>query len=127
MLNQRNTLLIGSLLSFLSVAFGAFGAHALKSILIENNKVDTYELAVKYLFFHAIAMILLSILMDRIKMKAVQLSATFIFCGTVGFSGSLFVMAIFNTTSVVFITPIGGALLLAGWSFLGYAAFVSKT
>jgi len=122
MLNQRNTLLIGILLGFISVALGAFGAHALKSILIENNKVDTYELAVRYLFIHALAMILLSILMDRIKVKAVQLSSTFIFCGTVAFSGSLFAMAIFNTTSVVFVTPIGGALLLAGWGLLGHAA-----
>ena len=122
MLNQRNTLLIGILLGFISVALGAFGAHALKSILIENNKMDTYELAVRYLFIHALAMILLSILMDRIKVKAVQLSSTFIFCGTVAFSGSLFAMAIFNTTSVVFVTPIGGALLLAGWGLLGHAA-----
>jgi len=122
MFNQRNTLLIGILLGFISVALGAFGAHALKSILIENNKVDTYELAVRYLFIHALAMILLSILMDRIKVKAVQLSSTFIFCGTVAFSGSLFAMAIFNTTSVVFVTPIGGALLLAGWGLLGHAA-----
>jgi len=122
MLNQRNTLLIGILLGFISVALGAFGAHALKSILIENNKVDTYELAVRYLFIHALAMILLSILMDRIKVKAVQLSSTFIFCGIVAFSGSLFAMAIFNTTSVVFVTPIGGALLLAGWGLLGHAA-----
>ncbi len=123
MLTQRQIILIGSFLGGSAVALGAFGAHAFKGLLIQNNKVDTYELAVRYHFFHALALLLIALLMDKVEPKMASRSAICILIGTILFSGSLYIMALLNTTSVALITPIGGLFLLIGWGLLFYAAW----
>jgi uncharacterized membrane protein YgdD (TMEM256/DUF423 family) len=126
MITQRQIILIGSLLGGLAVALGAFGAHAFKDLLIQNNRVDTYELAVRYHFFHALALLLIALLLDKVDSKTGIRSAMLILIGTILFSGSLYIMALFNTTKVALITPIGGVFLLIGWGMLFYAAWVGR-
>lgn len=126
MLNQRLILSIGCLLGGLSVAVGAFGAHALKDILIKHNRVDTFELAVRYQFFHAMLLIILSLLMDKFKSNGIKTSAAFIMAGVLLFSGSLYIMALFNTTQVALITPVGGVSLLIGWGLLTYSVWTQR-
>ena len=123
MLSQRQTLLIGILLGGLAVAIGAFGAHALKNLLVQNNRIDTYELAVRYHFFHALTVILISQLMDKFQHKTLKTSATCFVIGTLLFSGSLYVMAISNTTKLALITPIGGGFFLIGWGLFFYSVW----
>ncbi len=121
MLSQRQTLIFGSLLGGLAVALGAFGSHAFKSLLLENNRVDTYELATKYHLFHALTMLAIGILMNQVKQNSIKVSATLVLAGTVLFSGSLYLMALLNTTKVALITPLGGLFLLTGWALLVYS------
>jgi uncharacterized membrane protein YgdD (TMEM256/DUF423 family) len=123
MATQRQIILIGSLLGGLAVALGAFGAHAFKDLLVQNNRVDTFELAVRYHFFHALAILLIALLMDKVDPKIASKSAICLLIGTLLFSGSLYTMALLNTTSVALITPIGGLFLLIGWGLLFYAAW----
>ena len=52
---QKILLILASSLGALGVIIGAFGSHALKSILEANNRVSTFETGVKYHFFHVIA------------------------------------------------------------------------
>jgi uncharacterized membrane protein YgdD (TMEM256/DUF423 family) len=120
---QRKIILIGSLLGGLAVALGAFGAHAFKDLLVQNNRVDTYELAVRYHFFHALALLLIALLIDKVDPKMVSRSAICMLIGTLLFSGSLYIMALANTTSVALITPVGGLFLLVGWGLLFYSAW----
>jgi len=42
------------------------------------------------------------------------------------FSGSLYVMALLNTTLVAMVTPIGGVFLIAGWTMFFYSIVKSK-
>ena len=42
---------------FLAVALGAFGAHGLRKILEANQRMQTYETAVSYHFYHALALL----------------------------------------------------------------------
>lgn len=126
MFTQRKIILIGSLSGGLAVALGAFGAHAFKDLLVQNNRVDTYELAVRYHFFHALALLLIALLMDKVEPKMASRSAISILIGTLLFSGSLYVMALVNTTSVALITPVGGLFLLVGWGLLFYSAWSGK-
>lgn len=121
MLSQRQTLILGSLLGGIAVALGAFGSHSFKSLLLENNRVATYELATRYHFFHALTMLVIGLLMNQVKGSSINASATFVFIGTLLFSGSLYVMALLNTNKVALITPIGGIFLLTGWGFLLYS------
>ncbi len=50
-MNSKTLLLTGAILGFLSVALGAFGAHALKATLTANGRIDTFETAVRYSSF----------------------------------------------------------------------------
>ena len=122
MKTQRQIILVASFIGGLAVASGAFGAHALKTLLTQNNRVDTYELAVRYHFYHALTLLAVGILMDKFPQRFLSLSAWMFLLGIILFSGSLYIMAIFNTTQVVLITPIGGVFLLTGWSLLFYGA-----
>ncbi|MDZ7650588.1 MAG: DUF423 domain-containing protein [Cytophagales bacterium] len=46
-------------LALLAVSLGAFGAHALKAMLTAYGRLDTYELAVRYHFYHTLALLVL--------------------------------------------------------------------
>ncbi|MBL7870720.1 MAG: DUF423 domain-containing protein [Cyclobacteriaceae bacterium] len=123
MINSRQTLLLASFTGFMAVALGAFGAHALKQVLVENNRTDTYELAVRYHFYHTLALLVIGTLMDRFVCKWLSASAICMIIGTLLFSGSLYLLALTNNTLFAIITPIGGVILLMGWGFLFISAF----
>jgi uncharacterized membrane protein YgdD (TMEM256/DUF423 family) len=123
MFSKKQIILIGSTLGGLAVALGAFGSHAFKTLLLQNNRTDTYELATRYHFFHALALLLIALLMDQVSEKIARASATCIFIGVLLFSGSLYIMALLNTNSVALITPFGGIFLLVGWGLLFYSAW----
>ena len=118
MLFQRQTLLVASALGVLAVALGAFGAHALKNLLSATGRLDTYELAVRYHFYHTFALLAVSILMDKYSLPRLKLSALLFFIGIILFSGSLYALCLFNISKIAIITPFGGAFLIAGWATL---------
>src|SRR3989304_510236 len=47
---------LGSLSAFLAVAFGAFGAHALKARL-SQEMLSVFEVGARYHFYHALALL----------------------------------------------------------------------
>ncbi len=120
-MNQRLTLSIGALLGTLGVALGAFGAHALKNLLVSNGRLETYELAVRYHFFHALALLFIGLLMSQNSSSIMEWSSLSIFVGVTLFSGSLYLYSLTNTTAFAMVTPIGGLFLLIGWGLLTYA------
>lgn len=104
---------IAAVFGFLAVALGAFGAHGLKSTLATLGTVDSFEVAVRYQFFHALAMLVLA----RLR----PFSAGPWWCFAIGilvFSGSLFVLALTGLKWLGAVTPIGGGAFLAGWFWL---------
>jgi len=127
MINARQTLMIASFSGMIAVMLGAFGSHALKSMLSQNGRLETYELAVRYQFYHTLALLAIGLLMERISGKSLRVSAVAMIAGIILFSGSLYVLAIFNTTVVVFITPVGGVFLICGWAALFYSVLSSKS
>jgi len=127
MINARQTLIIASFSGMVAVMLGAFGSHALKSMLTQNGRVETFELAVRYQFYHTLALLAIGLLMERISGKSLRVSAVAMLVGMILFSGSLYVLAIFNTTEVVFITPIGGVFLISGWALLFYSVLTNKS
>ena len=118
MLTQKQTLIAGALLGALGVALGAFGAHAFKSTLITNNSLETYELAVRYQFYHAFALLIIGLLMDKNDSKALRFSSACMLAGVILFSGSLYALAFKTGKMVAFVTPIGGVFFMAGWVLL---------
>jgi uncharacterized membrane protein YgdD (TMEM256/DUF423 family) len=108
----------GAILGALGVAFGAFGAHALKAMLTASGRLETYETAIKYLFYHAIALILVGILTKEFSSKWLVYSGNSFLIGILIFSGSLLLLCFSGIKIMGAIAPIGGTLMILGWVFL---------
>jgi uncharacterized membrane protein YgdD (TMEM256/DUF423 family) len=120
-MKQRQTLLCAALLGFLGVALGAFGAHAFKPMLVATNRIDTFELAVRYTFYHALALLAVGLLQNFISTSTLKLSALFFMLGVLLFSGSLYLLCFTRITTFAMVTPIGGLCLLCGWILLAWS------
>lgn len=111
----RTFLLLGSLFAFLSVALGAFGAHALKTRL-EPASMDVFQTGVQYQSFHALALLAAAALWYfRPERKRLKWTCILFSLGIVIFSGSLYILAMTGVKWLGAITPIGGVCFLSGW------------
>ncbi|MBS1544094.1 MAG: DUF423 domain-containing protein [Bacteroidetes bacterium] len=120
-MNRKNTILTGAILGFLAVAVGAFGAHALKGILEANGRTETFELATRYQFYHALALLAVALLSD--KYPRVLYSGWLFLAGIILFSGSLYILSLTGIMYWGAVTPLGGISFLAGWMTLGWAVW----
>ncbi len=109
-----------AILGALSVALGAFGAHALKKI-VEADAVATFETGVRYQFYHTFALLAIGILYRRMPGKLMEWAGILFISGIVLFSGSLYLLTYLNATETVglkgvgAVTPLGGLCFIAGW------------
>ncbi len=117
---NRTWLKSGSILAFLGVALGAFGAHALKDKLGENRPI--WDTAVHYQLVHAIALLFVAVAATSLPLKVIKLAGTLFTVGVVLFSGSLYVLALTDIKPLGAITPFGGVCFLVGWGALIYSA-----
>src|SRR5262245_36599617 len=119
---DRTFLLVGAVLGFLGVAFGAFGAHALRSRL-STDMLGVFETGVRYQMYHAFAIVIVAAAIGRIGDARMLLVAGWCFVGGVLlFSGSLYALALTGTSALGAITPFGGLLFLTGWLILAIFA-----
>lgn len=102
----------------LAVAIGAFGAHALRPLLEENGRTETFELAVRYQFYHAFAILFTGFLMNNFTSRHMMRAAVCFALGIVIFSGSLYALSLSGILILGAITPVGGVLFIAGWVLL---------
>ncbi|MEL7146913.1 MAG: DUF423 domain-containing protein [Bacteroidota bacterium] len=110
-----NILTTGCLVAGTAVAIGAFGAHGLKNLLLENGRTEVFETAVKYHFYHAFAILLVGLLAQKNPTRWHKVSFVCFLVGLIFFSGALYILAITNQSILGAIAPIGGTLLIAGW------------
>lgn len=108
------------ILGFTGVAFGAFGAHALKARLIASNHLETWQTAVLYQLIHAVALIAIATANppDVTRGTALSRAGTCWFVGVLLFSGSLYALALGAPKWFGPVTPLGGVALLLGWIFV---------
>jgi uncharacterized membrane protein YgdD (TMEM256/DUF423 family) len=109
----------------LAVIAGAFGAHGLEGKLSAKN-MEVWHTAVQYQFYHTFALLFLSTL-TRHKTRLIGQCYYLFMFGIILFSGSLYLLAFSDLTDWSWlpvlgpVTPIGGAMLIAGWILLGVA------
>ncbi|SHE43875.1 Uncharacterized membrane protein YgdD, TMEM256/DUF423 family [Arenibacter palladensis] len=116
--------IMGSLYGLLAVVFGAFGAHALKKSLNEQQ-LKSFETGVKYQMYHAILLLVLGFNFNL----ETALERYMIYCFIVGiflFSFSIYGLSISAAKGRKIrilgpITPLGGLLLVIGWALLLYS------
>lgn len=110
----------GAFFGLTAVVIGAFGAHGLEDSL-DASSLATFETGVKYQMYHALFLLLVSLFALSERMKKTLLIV--IICGIVLFSGSIYGLATntltaFDFSSIALLTPLGGLLLIVGWSVL---------
>ena len=115
---DRTFLLIGAVFGFLGVAFGAFGAHALRSRL-SPEMLAVFETGVRYQMYHTFAVLIVAAAIGRIGAASLLvLAGWFFFAGILLFSGSLYALALTGVGVLGAVTPVGGLLFLIGWACL---------
>ena len=111
---------ISAILGAVSVALGAFGAHALKKI-VSDSVVNIFETGVRYQFYHVFALALAGILYRDFANKWMVWSGNLFIIGMLLFSGSLYLLTYIKAADkpglewLGIITPFGGLAFIAGW------------
>jgi len=107
---------IGSLAGLLSVAFGAFGAHALAETL-DEKALSIFRTGAQYQMYHALALVLYGVWATQ--SPGLANSRLGLACGlafTLGiFSGSLYALALSGVKVLGAVTPLGGLSFMVGW------------
>ena len=101
---------LAALSGALAVAAGAFGAHG-----AEGKAAEWLRTGGQYQLAHALAALL------AVQLRAVGAGWLFVIGGVI-FAGTLYLMAFGLPRWLGAITPIGGALLIAGWLWLAWSA-----
>lgn len=114
----QTLLIFGAIYGMLAVIFGAFGAHALKKILTDVQ-LKSFETGVKYQMHHAIVLLVSGF---NLKQPSPFLAWSFIL-GTFLFSFSIYGLILSDAKGKKLrflgpITPLGGLLLIIGWTLL---------
>ncbi len=121
-MNRDKLVSAGALLGLIGVAFGAFGAHALRA-RISPEMLEVYKTGVSYQMTHALALLLLAALIgDSSAPRLIGRAGALMLVGTIVFSGSLYLLAITSTKAWGFVTPFGGICILAGWFALVFSS-----
>ncbi len=129
---HKGFLKTGALLGVISVALGAFAAHALKGV-ISDYAVGIFETAVRYQFYHVFALLTVAILFKEFPGKLLKWSGWLFIAGIILFSGSLYVLAAIKGAVlpgynwVGAITPLGGLCFIIGWICLFASVIKNKT
>jgi uncharacterized membrane protein YgdD (TMEM256/DUF423 family) len=121
-LKPKTIIQTAAIFGTIAVGIGAFGAHGLKSLLEASGRLETFETAVKYHFYHSLALFGLGILaLLKPNWKKTSLSFWGFSLGILIFSGSLYVLCLSGISWLGAITPLGGVAFILGWVgiFLG--------
>lgn len=128
---NKTILITATILGGLSIIFGAFGAHALKS-LIGVESLQTFETGVRYQMYHALLLLFIGNT-GFIGLRTKKIIFYFVVIGVLFFSFSIYGLATnaltyFNFKAIGFVTPIGGLLLISAWvlMFIDFLRISSK-
>lgn len=115
-MSARLLIQLAAILGGLGVAIGAFGAHTLRPMLEASHRFDTFETAVRYQFYHALALLGIGVLWAlRPELRGLGTTGGLWLGGVMVFSGSLYLLCFTGLTKLGAVAPVGGLLLIGGW------------
>ncbi len=116
----RFFLVAGALSAAVAVAAGAFGAHGLADA-VTPDRLATFETAAQYQTYHALALLIVGVLVERWPEAGLLRWAGWLFLvGTMLFAGSLYLLVLTDTPVLGAVTPFGGVAFIAGWIALAW-------
>ncbi len=127
-MTSRNFVLLAAVFGFLGVGAGAFGAHGLSAYFTAHPDLqDIFRTAVQYQLIHTLALIGAAWVVERYPARWSRWAGYLFAAGIVLFSGSLYILSLFNLPIMGAVAPFGGLAFLAGWACLGVAAWRSAS
>ena len=111
---------IGAILGAVAVGAGAFGAHALRGRL-DDRLFAVWTTAASYNLVHALALVVTALVLAHRPRRAARVAGHAFLAGIVLFSGSLYALALTDTSWLGAVTPLGGVAFLLGWVALAVA------
>lgn len=127
---QRFFLVTSAIGGMLSVALGAFAAHALKNT-IDAHYLGVFETGARYQMYHSLALLGLSVFMTirfvgLVKPMLFLTAQWLMVFGVILFSGSLYLLVLLQQSWFGMVTPIGGVLLITAWCCMALGFFRLK-
>jgi uncharacterized membrane protein YgdD (TMEM256/DUF423 family) len=122
---QRIFFSLGAGFALLSVAIGAFAAHALKTKL-STEMLAIFEIGARYQMYHALGLIAIAWAFSQWNSQLVLAAGWLFVAGIAIFSGSLYALSLTGIRQLGMITPIGGLAFIIGWFLLVLAALRSQ-
>ena len=115
---MRKYIFAGGSFALLAVVLGAFASHALKAYF-STEVLASFNTGIRYMMYHGLALLIFS----QLPLARNPLIFILFFWGIVLFSFSIFILCLGELIPLDFsfmgpITPIGGCLLIAGWTVL---------
>ena len=119
-------LLVGAFLGFFSVAFGAYSEHGLRP-KVSDEEFRMLMTAIRY---NQINSLMISVLGLFTLLKSgfsniylFKRSGLLFIVGTILFSFSIYFSVSFQIPTLLYLTPVGGIILMLSWLSLAYAAY----
>ncbi|QRK04473.1 DUF423 domain-containing protein [Archangium violaceum] len=119
---MRLWLILGAASAFLSVAAGAFGAHALRARLAPDL-LTIFETGARYHMYHSLGLIAIGLLSQLRPSPLLNGAGWAMLAGILLFSGSLYALALSGVRALGAITPLGGVGFLVGWLLFALSAW----
>jgi uncharacterized membrane protein YgdD (TMEM256/DUF423 family) len=129
---HRTSLVYAAIFGGLAVALGAFGAHGLERLTVDDKILHGYQTGVEYQMYHALALLATGILASYTGNSWIKWASRCFVTGIILFSGSLYLITflkIQGSTGVRFagpFTPLGGMFFIIGWLCLLVAVLRKK-
>lgn len=113
--------ILGSVFAAMGVGLGAFGAHALRTMLTPED-LAIFEVGVRYQMYHALGLFAVAWASTQWQAATVSVAGWAFVVGIVIFSGSLYALVLSGQRWLGAITPIGGVAFILGWGLLAWTA-----
>ncbi len=118
-------LFIASLILFLGVGMGAFGAHGIRGMLSDQS-MTIYQTAVSYQMSHGLGLgVIAAFSRHSQQSKLLVWAGWLMVAGVVLFSGSLYILSLTGIRWLGAITPFGGLAFLVAWGLAAVYAWSS--
>ena len=129
-MTNSNLRFTAALIAGLGVVLGAFGAHALQTAVSgwglteteQARRLDIWETAVRYQMYHALTLLVLSVLPDLSERPQLRWAVRLFLCGMLVFCGCLYLLVLTDVRILGAVVPLGGVCLIAGWILMAWEA-----
>ncbi len=120
---MQQLIILAAIFGALGVALGAFGAHGLSAVLEANGRTETFRTGTLYHLVHAVVLLGAGLFSTQVDSNLTLWAGYAFVAGILLFSGSLYILSIFDIGIMGAVAPLGGTAFIIGWVLLGVAVF----